>query len=159
MVWEPFYRVFFPPSDQIRKIYDHVTRAAFSFVGLRCLLFCRFEQLPLNMDPRNFPLLWSWATSSFCNFEQILSSVDLSNFLLLWTPATSFFCGHEQLPSFVDSSISLLKSEYCNIVGRSSLCELVCTHVTVGELAFWNNPADQIGGMPWKEGGGPLSKL
>ena len=31
--------------------------------------------------------------------------------------------------------------------------------MTVGELAFWNNPADQIGGMPWKEGGGPLSKL
>ena len=68
--------------------------------------------------------------------------MDSSNFLPLWTRATTF-----------------RKSEYCNIVGRSSLCELVCTHVAVGELAFWNNPADQIGGMPWREGDGPLSKL
>ena len=37
------------------------------------------------------------------------------------------------------------KSEYCNIAGCSSL--------------YTHNPADQIGGMPWKEGGGPLSKL
>ena len=33
------------------------------------------------------------------------------------------------------------------------------TQVTVGEFAFWNNPADPMGGRPWKEGGGPLSKL
>ena len=29
----------------------------------------------------------------------------------------------------------------------------------VGEFAPWNNPADQIGAMPWKEGRRPLSKL
>ena len=48
---------------------------------------------------------------------------------LLWTRATPFW-----------------KSEYCNIVGRSGLCELVCTHETVGEFASWNNPTDQSGG-------------
>ena len=31
--------------------------------------------------------------------------------------------------------------------------------MTVGEFAFWNNPADPMGGRPGKEGGGPLSKL
>merc|ERR1712105_279283 len=97
------------------------------------------------------------ATFLFCGLEQLPPSVDSSNFLLLWTRATSFFFGLEQLPSFVDSSNSLLKSEYCNIVGRSSLCELICTHLTVEELAFWNNSANQIGGIPWKEGSGPLS--
>ena len=29
----------------------------------------------------------------------------------------------------------------------------------MGEFAPWNNPADQIGAMPWKEGGGPLSRM
>ena len=29
----------------------------------------------------------------------------------------------------------------------------------VVELVLWNNPADQIGGMPRKESGGPLNNL
>ena len=37
------------------------------------------------------------------------------------------------------------KSEYRNS-GRSGLCELVCTHVTVGKIVLWNNPADPKGG-------------
>ena len=64
-------------------------------------------------------------------------------------------CGIEQLTPSVESSNFLLRGcelpplQNLNIVvcyGRSGLCELVCTHVTVGEFAFWNNPADQSGG-------------
>ena len=64
------------------------------------------------------------------------------------------------MPSYLKGVPRKSEAErFCNIVCRSGLCELVCTHVTVGEFAFWNNPTDQIGGRPWKEGGGPLSKL
>ena len=64
------------------------------------------------------------------------------------------------MPSYLKGVPRKSEAErFCNIVGRSGLCELVCTHVTVGEFAFWNNPTDQIGGRPWKEGGGPFSKL
>ena len=31
--------------------------------------------------------------------------------------------------------------------------------VAVGEIFLWNNPADQIGGRPRKESGGPQNNL
>ena len=41
----------------------------------------------------------------------------------------------------------------CAQFGRMTLSQ------DVGKFTFWNNSADQINGRPWKEGGGPLSKL
>ena len=32
-------------------------------------------------------------------------------------------------------------------------------YISVPKFTYWNNSADQIGGRPWKEGGGPLCKL
>ena len=64
-------------------------------------------------------------------------------------------CGIEQLTPSVESSNFLLRGcelpplQNLNIVvcyGRSGLCELVCTHVTVVKIVHWNNPTNPKGG-------------
>ena len=127
--------------------------------ALSRLLICLLVWLPPFVWSSTFLLLWSWASSSFCGFGCIPPSVDSNNFLLLWIRVVSPFCDSSSFLLLWTRATTFWKSEYCNIVGRSGLCEFVCTHVTVGEFAFWNNPTDQIGGRPWKEGGGPFSKL
>ena len=114
--------------------------------ALSRLLICWLVWLPPFVWSSTFLLLWSWASSSFCGFGCIPPSVDLSNFLLLWIRVVSPFCDSSSFLLLWTRATTFWKSEYCNIVGRSGLCEFVCTHVTVGEFAFWNNPADQSGG-------------
>ena len=114
--------------------------------ALSRLLICLLVWLPPFVWSSTFLLLWSWASSSFCGFGCIPPSVDSNNFLLLWIRVVSPFCDSSSFLLLWTRATTFWKSEYCNIVGRSGLCEFVCTHVTVGEFAFWNNPADQSGG-------------